>query len=267
MTVVTGSRATSGAPGARAARRPSPLARLTRAELKLFLRERIGPVWGVGFPVLLLVIFGAIPSFKKVLPGSGGLTTLDVYVPILILLSLALLAMVVLPFGMATRREQGVLRRLRTTPAGPARVLGALLIVNVAMVVVTLLVVLVVARVAYGVPFPQAWGAWIVAACFALAALLGIGLLIAAIGPTGRSTAAIGNVAFYPMMFFSGLWLPIPSMPAALQHVSHAMPLGAAWEAFQQADLGHWPPYLPLVTMAAWAVAAAALAVRFFRWE
>lgn len=267
MTAVTGAREVSEAPRAGVRRRPSALARLTRAEFKLFLRERIGPIWGVGFPVLLLVIFGAIPAFKKVLPGSGGLTTLDAYVPILILLSLALLAMVVLPFGMATRREQGVLRRLRTTPAGPARVLGAQVIVNVAMIVVTLVVVMVVARLAYGVPFPQAWGAWLVTAVFALAALVGIGLFIAAIGPTGRSTAAIGNVLFYPMMFFSGLWLPIPSMPTVLQHVSHAMPLGAAWEAFQQADIGHWPPYLPLVTMAAWAVGAAALAVRFFRWE
>ena len=96
---------------------------------------------------------------------------------------------------------------------------------------------------------------------------MAMGLFIAAVGPTARAAAAIGNILFYPMMFFSGLWLPIPSMPAVLQHISHAMPLGAAWEAFQQADLGHWPPALPLITMAIWAVAFGAAAVRFFRWE
>jgi ABC-2 type transport system permease protein len=69
------------------------------------------------------------------------------------------------------------------------------------------------------------------------------------------------------MMFFSGLWLPIPSMPAVLQHISHATPLGAAWAAFQQTDLGHWPPALSLATMAVWAVVFAAAAARFFRWE
>jgi ABC-2 type transport system permease protein len=56
-------------------------------------------------------------------------------------------------------------------------------------------------------------------------------------------------------------------MPTLLQHIAHATPLGAAWEAFQQAAIGQWPPALALVTMAAWAVAFGAAAVRFFRWE
>jgi ABC-2 type transport system permease protein len=49
--------------------------------------------------------------------------------------------------------------------------------------------------------------------------------------------------------------------------MSHASPLGAAWEAFQNADLGHFPPALSLVTMAAWALVFGAAAARFFRWE
>jgi ABC-2 type transport system permease protein len=56
-------------------------------------------------------------------------------------------------------------------------------------------------------------------------------------------------------------------MPTVLQHVSHATPLGAAWEAFQQSVLGHWPPPLALVAMAAWAVGFGVAAARLFRWE
>ncbi|HUN32295.1 MAG TPA: ABC transporter permease [Trebonia sp.] len=260
--------ATSAQPAApaRPARR-SPLAQLTRVELTLFLRERVGPIWGVGFPVLLLVIFGAIPAFRKVLPGSGGLTVLDSYLPILVVISLALLCLISLPLTIVNYRERGVLRRLRTTPAGPLRVLGAQLIVNFGMAIVTLVVLEVVARLAYGVAFPAQLGGWAVTVLFASAALLGMGLFVAAVGPTARASAAIGNLVFYPMMFFGGLWLPIPQMPTLLQHIAHATPLGAAWEAFQQSDLGHWPPPLALITMAAWAVAFGAGAVRFFRWE
>jgi ABC-2 type transport system permease protein len=253
--------ASSGSP------RRSPLAQLTRVELKLFLRERVGPVWGVGFPVLLLVIFGSIPSFKKVLDGSGGLTVLDAYVPVLVVMSLALLGFVSLPLTLVSYRERGVLRRLGTTPAGPVRVLGAQLIVNFGMAVVTLAVLLAVARLAYGVPLPRQFGGWIITALFASAVVLAMGLFVASVGSTARAAAAIGNVLFYPMMFFSGLWLPIPAMPEVLQHVSHAFPLGAAWESFQQAALGHWPPVLALGTMAAWAVAFGVIAARFFRWE
>lgn len=248
-------------------RRPSALLKLTRVEFTLFLRERVGPVWGIGFPLLLLVIFGAIPSFRQVLPGSGGLTVLDSYLPILIVISLALLFLVALPLTTVNYRERGVLRRLRTTPAGPLRVLGAQLIVHFVMAIVTLAALEVVARLAYGVAFPAQFGGWVIAVAFTSAALLGVGLLIAAVGATARAAAAIGNLVFYPMMFFGGLWLPIPEMPQVLQHIAHATPLGAAWEAFQQSSLGHWPPALALVTMAAWALASGAAAVRFFRWE
>jgi ABC-2 type transport system permease protein len=256
---------TSEAPAV-AARR-SPLARLTRVEFTLFLRERVGPIWGIGLPVLLLVIFGAIPSFKKVQPGYQGLTILDAYVPILITMSLALLALVAMPTALVSYRERGVLRRLRTTPAGPVRVLSAQLIVNGCVAVAMLVVLLLAARLGYGVPLPRQLGAWVVTALFAMAALFAIGLFVAAVGPTTRAAAAIGAIIFYPLMFFSGLWLPIPSMPAVLQHLSHASPLGAAWAAFANADVGQWPTALSLVTMAAWAVVFGAAAARFFRWE
>jgi ABC-2 type transport system permease protein len=247
--------------------RRSPLAQLTRVELRLFLRERVGPVSGIGLPVLLLVIFGAIPAFKKVQPGYGGLTVLDAYVPILITMSLALLALIAMPSVLVGYRERGVLRRLQTTPAGPVRVLSAQLIVNVGVAVVTLLVLLLAGRFGYHVPLPRQLGGWVVAALFAVAAMMSMGLFVAAVGPTARSAAAIGAVLFYPLMFFSGLWLPIPSMPLVLQHISHATPLGAAWEAFQSSDVGHWPSALSLVTMAAWAIVFGAGAARFFRWE
>jgi ABC-2 type transport system permease protein len=146
-------------------------------------------------------------------------------------------------------------------------VLSAQLIVNASVAVATLVVLLVVSRFAYSVPLPRDFGAWVLVAVFAMAALFALGLFVASVGTTTRAAAAIGAILFYPLMFFSGLWLPIPSMPSVLQHISHATPLGAAWEAFQRADLGNWPTALSLVTMAAWAIVFGAAAARFFRWE
>src|ERR1017187_6774841 len=134
----------------------SALRNLTAAELKLFARERIGLIWGVGFPLILLVIFGSIPGFRapvsKALPG---VTVLDAYVPILISFVLAMLALNVLPATLAAYREKGILRRLATTPVGPSRVLSAQLAVSVGMTAVTLLLLLAVARIAYHVPLPR----------------------------------------------------------------------------------------------------------------
>ena len=107
----------TGATTSRPAASRSALARLTATEAKLFVRERVGLVWGVGFPLLLLIIFGSIPAFKEPSRQLGGITTLDAYVPILIAFVLAMLALNALPPVLAGYREKGILRRLSSTTA------------------------------------------------------------------------------------------------------------------------------------------------------
>ncbi len=251
----------------RAAARGSALWQLAITELKLYLREVVAPVFGVGFPMLLLIIFGSIPSYNRPKAVYGGLTIVEVYVPILIMMAVALLALISMPLVLAGYRERGVLRRLQTTPAGPLRVLAAQLIVNLTIMLVTMISVLAVSRLGYGAALPRQFGGWVVAMLLTVAAMLSMGLFVAAVAPGGRPAAGIGALLFYPLMFFSGLWLPIPNMPAVLQHISHATPLGAAYGALQNATLGQWPTWLQLVTLAAYAVAFGLAAARFFRWE
>lgn len=255
------------APHGTASIKPSALARLTITELRLFLREPLLVFWVLAFPLLLLVVFGLIPSFKQVHDGYHGLSVLDAYVPILVVLMLAMLSLFALPTVLVGYREHGILRRLRTTPAGPVRVLAAQLLVNLATAVAAVVLILAVGRVAFGVPFPQAPGIWVVIALLTTAGMLAIGLFIAAVAPTTRAASAIGSIAFWPLIVCSGLYLPIPSMPQLLQRICHATPLGAAWESFQAAALGHWPPALALATLAAYPVAFGLAAVRLFRWD
>jgi ABC-2 type transport system permease protein len=185
----------------------------------------------------------------------------------MVVFGLALLALTNMPMMLADYRERGVLRRLQTTPIGPARVLAAQLAADLAVAVVMVVLILAVARIGFAVPLPRQVGGFILAALLAAAALLGAGLLIASIAPTGRVARGIGAVLFYAMMFFAGLWLPLPSMPAVLQHISHATPLGAAVPALTAAAEGSMPTALQLGTMAAWAAAFGLAAARFFRWE
>jgi ABC-2 type transport system permease protein len=135
------------------------------------------------------------------------------------------------------------------------------------MAVVTLVILLAVARIAYDVPLPRQAGGFILALVLALVALFGLGMIIAAVATTGRMANAIGAILFFPLMFFSGLWLPIASMPAALQHVSHATPLGAAVQALTDSWQGTFPHPVQLITLAAYAVVLPVLAARLFRWE
>jgi hypothetical protein len=138
-----------------AAERGSALGRLALTELKLFARERLRLIFGVGLPLLLVIIIGCIPFFNQPRAAYGGATFLDIYVPIMVAFSAALLSLTALPMMLAGYRERGVLRRLQTTPIGPARVLAAQLLANLAVVVGTSIAILLLARIGFGVAFPR----------------------------------------------------------------------------------------------------------------
>ncbi|GLY74924.1 ABC transporter permease [Actinoallomurus iriomotensis] len=256
---------TTAAPRATGSR--SGLGRLAVTELRLFIRERVGPIWGVGLPLVLLVVFGSIPSFKEPQRDFGGATKLEIYVPVLIAFSIALLALSSLPTVLAGYREKGVLRRLRTTPVGPARLLTAQLVVNVAVTMVTVIALLVVARVAYGVALPKQPAGFVIGVLFAAADLQAVGLFVAATAGSGRTAQAVGTLLFFPMMFFAGLWIPIAQMPGPLRSISHGTPLGAAVQALLRASAGHWPNGWQLLVMAAYALVLGLAAAKLFRWE
>jgi ABC-2 type transport system permease protein len=252
---------------ARPAGRPSPLRQLTLTEAKLFLRERIGPISGVGLPVVLLVVLGSISALSQPSASLGGRPLMYLYVPIVILMGAALICMVTSPGTLTGYRERGVLRRFGTTPAGATRVLAAQLIVSLVTVLIMAGVVLAIARLSYHVPLPSQFGGFILTLLLAIMALVSIGLCIASVAKTTKVAQGIGGLCFYPMMFFSGLWLPIPDMAPALQHISHATPLGAAVTAMSDTLSGTFPPVLYLGILAAWAAGSGLVARRFFRWE
>jgi ABC-2 type transport system permease protein len=247
--------------------RSSGLLKLTLTELKLLSRERVRMALPVAIPLVLIIILGNIPSLRQPRAVYGGASFIDLYTTIMVVMGLALLALTNMPMMLADYRERGVLRRLRTTPIGPVRVLAAQLAADLTVAVAMVVLILAVARIWFAVPLPRQFGGFVLAALLAAAALLGAGLLVAAVAPTGRVARGIGALLFYPMMFFAGLWLPIPNMPAVLQHISHATPLGAAVPALTVAASGSWPTALQLLTMAGWAVALGLAAARFFRWE
>jgi ABC-2 type transport system permease protein len=236
-----------------------------KTEAKLLLREPLLLFWGVLFPLVLLTVMGLAGDTPD--PELGGLTLVQTYVPVLIAFTFTILGVSALPTALATYRERGVLKRLATTPVRPSRLLGAQMTTSAAMAAATAVLILLLARVAFGVPLPREAPAFLVAVVLAAAALLGIGLLIAALAPRARIAGAIGTMLFFPLMFFAGLWAPRATMGATLRDIGDYTPLGAAVQALQDATAGAWPSAGQLLVMAAYAVICSLLATRLFRWQ
>ena len=187
------------------ARRPA-WRQLLLTEAKLFLREPMALFWGVLFPLVLIVVFGIAghhPDRKL-----GGQSLVDVYVPVMMAFVLTVSAVQVLPSVLASYREKGVLRRLSTTPIHPRLLLGADVAVLVTVIVTALLVIAVVAHVAFNAHLPSQGLGFVLTLALAAAAMLGLGAVVASISGTPRIANAIGTLLFFPMMFFAGLWVP-----------------------------------------------------------
>ena len=244
-----------------------PFAKLTLTELKLFLREPTAVFFAVIFPPLLLGVLGVIPGFREPSEDLGGQWVIDLYVPIMIAFVLAMLAISVLPTFLATYREKGILRRLSTTPVRPRSVLLAQLVMGVGIALVAVALVLGVGVVAFDTAIPGQPLGYLVAFVLAAAASFAVGLLIAAVAPSGKAASGIGSILFFPMVFLAGLYFPREAMPDIQRRVSDFTPLGAGVQALQDASTGAWPQPLHLTVLAATAVAASLTAAKLFRWE
>ena len=251
-------------------RDPVPLgafAKLVLNEARLAWRSPRGLAFGIGLPVAMLVLFGELPHFRQHPASLGGLSRLDAEVPVLAAFVIAALALLVLAGPLTSYREQGILRRMSTTPVRPGWLLAAQLIVSLALALIALTVLFAVAVAAFGVAAPKGPGALVLSLALCGCALFALGLFIAAVAPTSGSAMVIDAASFFSLIFLAGLWVPIQEMPTALQEISHYTALGAAVQAAQDAMEGMFPPIRPLLVMAGWAVVFGLAAWRFFRWE
>lgn len=245
----------------------SALTRLTATETRLFFREPVGVFFTLAFPPILLVILGSIPAFREPDADLAGLRVIDLYAPIAVAVAIAMLALSGLPQLLATYREKGILRRLRATPVGPSRLLGAQLLMCTALSVATMLVLQAISRVAFDVPLPRQIAGYVLGYVLSALSMLALGLMVAALAPSGRGAGSIGTLLFFPVMFFAGLWAPRATMPEWLRRISDFTPLGAGVQSLQDATAGHWPQLLHVAVMLGWTIIAGGLAARYFRWE
>jgi ABC-2 type transport system permease protein len=236
-------------------------------EARLARRLPTAMIGSIGLPVVLMIIFGELPSFHQPVPGYGGLILFDTYVPVIMVLGLAMLTLWGLPGPLVSYRELGILRRLSTTPVPPSWLLAAQVVVQLGVALAGLIIVAVTSVAAFGAPVPRSPGGLVLSCLLSIAGLFALGLLIAALAPTASSVNAIGRLTLIPLLFFAGLWLPRPLMPGVLQGISNYTPLGAAVEAIQDSMQTGFPPAAPLLVLLAYALVFAFLARRFFRWE
>lgn len=245
----------------------NPTSAVLTSELKLFARDPGSLFWIIVFPPLLVAILGFIPEFDNPDEGVDGVPVIALYVPVAVLLAALLAGVSSMPVVLASYREQGVLRRIATTPARPRDLLISQYLLHGAAAVIGGLLAMAVAWFRHGVGLPGNAFAYVVMLFLALAACLAIGGVVSGVAPTGKIATTIGTVLLFPMMFTAGVWLPVQAMPGLVGDIVAFTPLGAAALGLDAAAAGNWPAWRDVAVVLAWTLGLGTIAARYFRWD
>ena len=186
--------------------------------------------------------------------------------PTLLVLVLLVLALLSVPVQMASYREEGMLRRMTTTPVPAPALLGAQLVVNFILAAVAIAMLLGVGAGAFNLVLPAEAGWFVLSLLLTVAAMFGIGLCVAALAPSPQVANAIGPALFYPFAFFSGLYVPLIEFHSGvINQIAKVLPSGAAFNALNASLAGRFPGGEAVGVLVGYAIVSTAIAVRWFR--
>jgi ABC-2 type transport system permease protein len=122
-------------------------------------------------------------------------------------------------------RKNGVLKRLRATPLSAFQFLSAQVISRMFLMVVTSLMVLAGAMILIGFRPVGSWMDFTVFLCVSSAAMISLGLVVAARISTEEVAEGVLNLMTWPMIFLSGIWFSIDGATQWVVWAVKAMPL------------------------------------------
>jgi ABC-2 type transport system permease protein len=227
-------------------------------DARVLLRNGEQLLLTIVLPALLLVglTLAAVPDL-------GDARRIDVVAPGVLALAVLSTAFTGQAISTAFDRRYGVLRLLGTTPLGRSGLLAGRVLAVLVVELVQVVVLGAVALVLAWRPDPVGLLLWPVVGLAGTAAFVSLGLLLAG---TLRSEAvlAAANLLWVLLVALGGVVVPVSG---GLGRVAAVLPSGALGNASRAALQEGRLDGVALAVLLLWAVAAALLAVRFFRWE
>ncbi|RPF21937.1 ABC transporter permease [Myceligenerans xiligouense] len=242
-----------------------PLRRvLTQAtfEARTLLRNGEQLLVSVILPVLVLVGMATAPFLGI---ATDGVSRIDFAVPGVLALAVVSSSFTSQAIATAFDRRNGVLRLLATTPLGRGGLLAGKALAVLAVLVVQVAVLAAVAAGLGWTPDPAGFAPAGLALLFGTACFTALAMLLAGT-VRAEGVLAVANLVWILLVVAGGLVVP-PDRLGPLGPLAAVLPSGALGEAVRGALLGGALPTVPLLVLAAWTVAAALAAARWFRWH
>lgn len=249
--------------------------KLLVCEFKLFFREPIAAFFTFVFPAfflfLIMEVFVGDPVVQ--VPAGDRLVEFRVInhvLPNMMVMIVATTSLMSLPLTALSYREIRFLKRLKANPVTAISVIAALGVAHFAITTAGVALLWGLAAPVYGAENQGSLAAFLFsyALSFMAVAALGFGF-IGSLLRTSRGALAVGQILYFPAMFFSGVFVPLDQLPEWMRPISELIPFTHAarfmqgiWRGAPLGDFG-----LEIGVMSALLVAGAVVSARNFRWE
>jgi ABC-2 type transport system permease protein len=241
--------------------------RLTWLEIKIFLREPLGAIGTLVFPILIFVLFARLGGRRP--PGERAPILTGGDLPIFVSIMIALSAVLSLVTIVAVYREGGILKRLRATPMRPHTILTAHVVVKLLFTFAALFALYLVGRRIFTAPPGTPLLAFSLAVLLSTLSILTMGFVVASLVPVARFAQPVGALIFYPMLVICGLFFPVDQLTPTLRAIARVLPLTYAVSLMKGIWRGDgWLAHgSDLAALALALVICLAVSARWFRWQ
>jgi ABC-2 type transport system permease protein len=244
-------------------------------ELKEFFRQRESVVFTLAFPVILLVVFGAVLDYDI----GGGVTFTQYFMAGIIAAGILGASLQNMAISIATERSDGTLKGLYGTPMPKSAYFVGKVVQVLAVTVLIVAILLVVGSVAYGVVLPSGsdWITFLWVAVLGSTACTLLGIAVSSLAKNGRSASAMVTPIALVLQFISGVFFQFSQVPVWMQTIAAFFPLKWMAQGLRsvflpdflaaQEPAGSWELGRVALVLLAWCAAGLALCVLTFRWQ
>jgi len=165
-------------------------------------------------------------------------------------------------------REQNILRRFKVAPIGPGEIIVSGMVTALALQLPNIIFIVVLAHRFLGAPWPTQPGSLLIFVSLGLLAFASLGGIIAALVNSFQEGMLLTQLFYFPMLFLSGITIPILAFPLWLQTVAQFIPATYFNNGLQPILRGRETLFDNFASVGALALTAAVgtlLAVKLFR--
>jgi ABC-2 type transport system permease protein len=245
------------------------------APVQISYDESQGPSAQVGINVLEQIL-GGIAGGESQAPittrpiESLNIKYIDFFVPGIIAMSLMNSGVIGLSTAFVTYREKGILRRIKVTPFSLSQFILARIVTTLIVAVSQTVILIVLGKVLYGLTFRGNPLLIFLTVILGGLCFLSIGFAISGIARNTETAASYANLITFPMLFLSGTFFAVDSLPTWLKTLTKVLPLTYLVDGLREPIMrgnGLSHTWIDLTVLLGIAVVAMSVAVRFFKWE